>query len=93
MPARLAKRAKSSGASDWGHQPSPVLVDGKVYAASEEGTVFVFQASPKYQLLAKNVLDEGIIATPAVASRRMYIRGKNSLYCIGDVSTSARKPK
>jgi outer membrane protein assembly factor BamB len=71
---------------------SPVLVDGKIYAASEDGTVYVFPAAPNYQLLAKNVLDEGIIATPAVASRRMYIRGKNSLYCIGDVSTSARKP-
>jgi len=70
---------------------SPVLIDGKIFAASEEGTVYVFQASPKFQVLAKNVLDEGIIATPAVASKRMFIRGKNSLYCIGDVSTSARK--
>jgi outer membrane protein assembly factor BamB len=70
---------------------SPVLIDGKIYAASEEGTVYVFPASPKFQVLAKNVLDEGIIATPAVASKRMFIRGKNSLYCIGDVSTSARK--
>jgi outer membrane protein assembly factor BamB len=71
---------------------SPILVDGKIYAASEEGTVFVFQAAPQYQPLAKNVLDEGIIATPAVANRRMYIRGSNSLYCFGDVSTSARQP-
>lgn len=70
---------------------SPVLVDGKIYAPSEDGTVYVFQAAPKYQPLAKNVLDEGFIATPAVASRRLFIRGKNSLYCIGDVSTSASR--
>ena len=69
---------------------SPIMIDGKIFAASEEGTVFVFQAAPTYQLLAKNVLDEGIIATPAVASRRMFIRGRNSLYCIGDVSSSSR---
>ncbi|HEV8060673.1 MAG TPA: PQQ-binding-like beta-propeller repeat protein [Gemmataceae bacterium] len=69
---------------------SPILIDGKVYAASEEGTVYVFQAAPKFQLLAKNVLDEGIIATPAVAGHRLFIRGRNSLYCFGDVSTSAR---
>src|SRR5262249_23071265 len=46
---------------------SPVMIDGKIYAASEEGTVYVFQASPTFHLLAKNVLDEGFIATPAVA--------------------------
>jgi outer membrane protein assembly factor BamB len=69
---------------------SPIMIDGKIFAASEEGTVYVFEAAPKFQLLAKNVLDEGIIATPAVASRRMFIRGRNSLYCIGDVSTSLR---
>ena len=85
-------RVRSSGANGSGgnFSASPIMIDGKIYAASEEGTVFVFQAAPKYQLLAKNVLDEGIIATPAVASRRMFIRGKNSLYCIGDVSTSSR---
>ena len=38
---------------------SPILIDGKIYAASEDGTVYVFQAAPTYQLLAKNLLGEG----------------------------------
>jgi outer membrane protein assembly factor BamB len=72
------------------YSASPVLVDGKIYAPSEEGTVYVFQASTKFQLLAKNVLDEGMIASPAVSGRRLYLRGRNSLYCFGDASTSRR---
>ncbi|CAN5295349.1 PQQ-like beta-propeller repeat protein [soil metagenome] len=68
---------------------SPVLIDGKVYAVSETGATFVFQAAPKYQLLGKSSIDEGVIASPAVARRRLYIRGRDSLYCFGDVSSKA----
>jgi outer membrane protein assembly factor BamB len=62
---------------------SPILVDGKVYAANERGDVFVFAAEPKFKLLAKNSLGEGVMATPAVADGKLYIRGKTYLYCIG----------
>ncbi|MBI2805301.1 MAG: PQQ-binding-like beta-propeller repeat protein [Planctomycetes bacterium] len=63
---------------------SPVLIDGKIYAASEQGDVYVTATNPKeYQLLAKNALDERIRATPAVADGRLYIRGQFNLYCIG----------
>jgi outer membrane protein assembly factor BamB len=61
---------------------SPILVDGKVYAANEKGDVFVLAAEPKYQVLARNSLGEGVMATPAVADGRLYIRGKAHLYCI-----------
>ncbi len=69
---------------------SPVLVDGKVYAVSEAGAIYVFQAAPQYQLLGKSTIDEGVIASPAVAGHRLFIRGRNSLYCFGDQSTKAR---
>ncbi len=62
---------------------SPVLIDGKVYAPSEKGDVYVFEASPKYQLLAKNSLGEEVFASPAVANGRLYVRGKQHLFCIG----------
>lgn len=72
----------------WDHQitqaisASPVLVDGKVYAVSEDGICYVFAASPTYKLLAKNPLGEAVIASPAVADNRLYIRGRNHLFCI-----------
>jgi outer membrane protein assembly factor BamB len=62
---------------------SPVLIDGKIYAANEDGTVYVFAAAPRFQLLAKNNLGEPVFATPAVADNRLFIRGKTHLYCIG----------
>jgi outer membrane protein assembly factor BamB len=62
---------------------SPILVDGKIYAINEEGTVHVFQAGREFRMLAKNNLDETVLATPAVADNRLFIRGQKHLYCIG----------
>ncbi|HJZ96003.1 MAG TPA: PQQ-binding-like beta-propeller repeat protein [Candidatus Solibacter sp.] len=62
---------------------SPVLIDGKVYAVSEQGDVYVFEASPTYKQLGRNSLDESVSATPAVAENRLFIRGEKHLFCIG----------
>jgi outer membrane protein assembly factor BamB len=65
---------------------SPVLIDGKIFAASEDGNVYVFPAAPRFTLLAKNVIGEPMLATPAVANHRLYIRTSARLYCIGQPS-------
>jgi outer membrane protein assembly factor BamB len=65
---------------------SPILIDGKIFAACEDGNVYVLAASPKFELLAKNSIDEAILATPAVANNRLYLRGANHLFCIGNPS-------
>jgi outer membrane protein assembly factor BamB len=62
---------------------SPVLVNGKIYVVSEKGDVFVFAAAAKYKRLAKNELGEGVLASPAVADNRLFIRGQKHLFCIG----------
>jgi outer membrane protein assembly factor BamB len=72
---------------------SPILVDGKIYAIAENGTVIVFEAGPTFKLLARNPLGEAVLATPAVADNRLFIRGIEHLYCIGkppEKQTSAR---
>src|SRR5207302_10033277 len=66
-----------------GFTSSPVLIDGKIYAADEEGEVYVLAATPTFNLLATNSLGERVRATPAVANQRLYIRGKDHLFCIG----------
>jgi outer membrane protein assembly factor BamB len=66
---------------------SPVLVDGKVYAASQNGDVFVLAAEPTYRLLARNALGEGVTATPAVAGGRLFLRGEHHLFCVGSAGT------
>jgi outer membrane protein assembly factor BamB len=62
---------------------SPVLIDGKIYAASVAGDVYVLAAETKYQLLGKSSLGERFRASPAVANGRLYLRGENHLFCIG----------
>ncbi len=62
---------------------SPVLINGKVYAAGEDGSVFVFPAATTFKLLAKNSIGEPVSATPAVADNRLYVRGREHLFCIG----------
>jgi outer membrane protein assembly factor BamB len=61
---------------------SPVAVDGKLYCMSEDGDVYVINAGPEYQLLAKNSLGESIMASAAVSDGKMFIRALKHLYCI-----------
>lgn len=71
---------------------SPVLIDGKIYACAEDGRVYVVATGSQYKLLATNALNESIIATPAVANNRLYIRGKDHLFCIGKSTAVSAAP-
>lgn len=80
--ARTGKQVWFERLADAFHA-SPLVIDGKVYAASTAGDVYVFAAEPTYRLLARNELGEAVRATAAVADGRLYIRGARHLYCIG----------
>jgi len=69
---------------------SPILVDGKIYAAAEDGSVYVFEAASKFNLLAKNTIGESIFSTPAVADDHLFIRGDKHLFCIGKAANKGR---
>lgn len=63
---------------------SPVLVESRIYAVSEQGDVRVFAADEKeYRELSAGKLDEGAYASPAIADGRLIIRGTEHLYCFG----------
>ena len=62
---------------------SPVAADGRIYAASETGTIVVFRASDKLEVLARNDLGESITATPAIADHKLYIRTAKHLWAFG----------
>ena len=61
---------------------SPWAYNGKIFALSEDGDTYVFQAGPEYKLLHKNSLDEMCMATPAIADGKLYIRTLSKLYCL-----------
>jgi outer membrane protein assembly factor BamB len=61
---------------------SLVAADGRIYASSEQGVVYVFAAADEFELLAENNLIERIQATPAIAGGELFIRTAGHLYCI-----------
>jgi outer membrane protein assembly factor BamB len=62
---------------------SPVAADGKVFLASRTGILSVLKAGGDQEVLAVNDFDEEIVATPAIADHRIYVRTKGALYCFG----------
>jgi outer membrane protein assembly factor BamB len=79
----MFKQARLRGVSDR-YYASPVAADGKVYIASNSGTIAVLKAGRDQELLAANKLDEDIHATPAIADGRIYVRTVSFLYCFGE---------
>lgn len=63
---------------------SPVAAAGKVYIAGRNGVTDVIKHGPEFEVLATNVLDEPIDATPAIVGKEIIIRGEKSLYCISE---------
>jgi outer membrane protein assembly factor BamB len=66
-----------------GYYASPVAAGGRIYVASDEGTVVVFEAADTLRVLARNALPEPIMATPAIADGALYVRTLNRLYAFG----------
>jgi outer membrane protein assembly factor BamB len=62
---------------------SLVAADGRLYAASEDGEVFVVKAGPEYELLATNPMGEPIMATPAISNGALLVRTLRSLVAVG----------
>jgi outer membrane protein assembly factor BamB len=63
---------------------SPVGANGKLYLATEDGDVVVFRMGEKFEVIATNTLaDQVFIATPVIAGDNLFLRGQNTLFCIG----------
>ncbi|HON08170.1 MAG TPA: PQQ-binding-like beta-propeller repeat protein [Verrucomicrobiota bacterium] len=61
---------------------SPLIAAGKLYAAKEDGVVFVAEVGEKFTVLAENRMEEQIIASPIAVDSRLFIRGAKHLFCI-----------
>ena len=62
---------------------SPVGAKGRVYFPGQEGTTLVIKHGPAFDVLAKNALDDGFEASPALVDNELYLRGAKYLYSIG----------
>lgn len=61
---------------------SLVAADGKIYCASENGTVYVLDAGPEFKVLAENKLGQPCFTTPAISEGVIYLRTTKSLLAI-----------
>lgn len=71
-----------NGRIDDGFSASPLYANGRIYFCGESGKTTVLDAGREFKVLAENVLDAGIMASPAVSEGALYIRTKTSLYRI-----------
>jgi outer membrane protein assembly factor BamB len=61
---------------------SPVGANGLVYIVGREGTTVVLEAGTDFKVVATNVIDEPIDASPAPVDKELYIRGAKHLFKI-----------
>jgi outer membrane protein assembly factor BamB len=64
------------------YSASPLEADGNLYFCNQDGLCTVLQAGDAYQELAKNTLDAGCMASPAVAGKSLFLRTSTHLYRI-----------
>jgi outer membrane protein assembly factor BamB len=67
---------------------SPLGAKDRVYLLGRDGGAVVLKKSPKLEVLATNRLDDGFDASPAAVGRDLFLRGRESLYCLAAGSDS-----
>jgi outer membrane protein assembly factor BamB len=61
---------------------SPIAACGRLYLFNDSGTTYVGEAGRAWKKLAENKLDDGCMASPAVAGEALFIRTRTHLYRI-----------
>ncbi len=64
---------------------SPVAADGRIYFVSQTGETIVVKAGRTPGILARNDLGERLVASPAIARGRIFLRSDGKLFAIGTV--------
>lgn len=63
---------------------SPLVAAGKLYAAREDGVVFVAQVEGQFKLLAENPMGDRIIASPVPLANGLLLRSEHHLFYVRD---------
>jgi outer membrane protein assembly factor BamB len=64
------------------YSASPVYADGKIYCFGEQGQTVVIKPGAKLNIVATNSLEDGFMASPAIAGKAFFARTKKNLYRI-----------
>lgn len=61
---------------------SPVCAEGRLYCFNRDGAAFVVATGREAKVLARNQLDDGCMASPAIAGKALFVRTRTHLYRI-----------
>ncbi len=82
-----AKTGKSTGSlklTSERHRASPVFADGKLILVGRDGTMATVKPTAEPELIEKMKLPDTFTASPAVSGGRIYLRGWNYLWAVGE---------
>lgn len=65
-----------------GFNPSLIHADGLVYMCAQDGETIVLRPGKEVDIVAKNKIDDVVMASPAISQGSLFIRGEKGLYCI-----------
>jgi outer membrane protein assembly factor BamB len=63
---------------------SAVAAADKIYIASQQGIVVVFEAGDELKILERNRIPEQIFASPAIVDGKLYLRTTEALYAFAE---------
>jgi outer membrane protein assembly factor BamB len=69
--------------TDNGFYSSPVYAGGYIYVTDMRGETYIFREGTNMVLAGSHPLGESSVCIPAFKGSRMYVRGRDYLYCIG----------
>jgi outer membrane protein assembly factor BamB len=64
------------------YSASPVYAAGRIYLFSQQGQTLVLKPDTKPTIVATNTLENGFMASPAIAGKAFFLRTKKDLYRI-----------
>ena len=64
------------------YSASPVYADGRLWFFSEDGKTTVLKPGRVFEQVGENRLEEGFLASPAIAGKAFYLRTRTHLYRI-----------
>jgi outer membrane protein assembly factor BamB len=64
------------------YSASPLLADGRLYIFSEEGKCTALAAGREFKKLGESMMPIGVMSTPAIAGKAIYLRTRTDLYRI-----------
>jgi outer membrane protein assembly factor BamB len=70
---------------------SPIYADGHIYYFDRDGGSTILKPGRKFEAVATNTLDNGLMASPAVHGRALILRTKTHLYRIEDAALATNK--